>query len=64
MPLIEIHLLKGRTEEQKKALMSAVTEAVHKSLDAPLASIRIWLQEMSPREYMVAGELYSDKQKK
>jgi len=63
MPLIEIHLMEGRTDEQKKALMSAVTDAVQQTLDAPLASIRIWLQEMSPREYMVAGELYADKKK-
>ncbi len=61
MPLIEIHLLEGRTDEQKEDLLSAVTRAVHKSIGAPLPSIRIWIQEFSPREYMVAGELYAKK---
>ena len=61
MPLIEIHLLEGRTDEQKEDLLSAVTKAVHESIGAPLPSIRIWIQEFSPREYMVAGELYAKK---
>ena len=61
MPLIEIHLLEGRTEEQKEKLLAAVTDAVHKSIGAPLASIRVWLQEFSPKDYMVAGELFAKK---
>ena len=61
MPLIEIHLLEGRTDEQKKKLLSAVTAAVHESIGAPLPSIRVWVQEMSPKEYMVAGELASER---
>ena len=61
MPLIEIHLLEGRTDEQKEDLLSAVTKAVHESIGAPLPSIRIWIQEFSPREDMVAGELYAKK---
>lgn len=63
MPLIEIHLLEGRTDEQKKALLSSVTTAVHESIGAPLDSIRVWVQEFSPKEYMVAGVLAADKRK-
>lgn len=63
MPLIEIHLLDGRTDEQKKALLAAVTQAVHASIDAPIESIRVWIQEFSPREYMAAGVWYGDKKK-
>jgi len=63
MPLIEIHLLDGRTDEQKKALLAAVTQAVHSSIGAPIESIRVWIQEFSPREYMAAGVWYGDKTK-
>lgn len=63
MPLIEIHLLEGRTDEQKKALLSAVTAAVHDSLGAPLETIRVWVQEVSPRAFMAAGVLAADKKK-
>jgi 4-oxalocrotonate tautomerase len=55
MPLVEIHLLEGRTDEQKKALLSAVTEAVRSSINAPVETIRVWIQEFSPQEYMAAG---------
>jgi 4-oxalocrotonate tautomerase len=55
MPLIEVHLLEGRTDDQKKALLSALTKAVQDSIGAPLDTIRIWIQEFSPKEYMAAG---------
>jgi len=57
MPLIEVHLLEGRTDEQKEKLMAAITAAVHESIAAPLPSIRVWIQELSRKEYMSGGEL-------
>jgi 4-oxalocrotonate tautomerase len=63
MPLVEIHLLEGRTDDQKKALLSAVTAAVHDSLGVPLERIQVLLQEFSPKEYMAAGVLAADKKK-
>lgn len=63
MPLIEIHLLEGRTDEQKKALLTAVTEAVETSIGASRGSIRVWIQEFSRSEYMAAGELAADRKK-
>ena len=63
MPLIEIHLLEGRTDDQKKALLTAVTAAVHDSIGAPLESIRVWVQEFSPKEYMIGGVLAADRKK-
>ncbi len=61
MPLIEIRLLEGRTAEEKKTLLASVTRAVQESIGAPLPSIRIWIQEMPPTSYMVAGELVADR---
>jgi len=63
MPLVEIHLLEGRTDEQKKALLEAVTNAVHESIGASVESIRVWIQEFSRKEYMAAGKLLPDKKK-
>ena len=63
MPLIEIHMLEGRSDLQKRALLDAVTEAVRTSIGAPLSSIRVWIQEFPPTEYMAEGQLYSDKKK-
>jgi phenylpyruvate tautomerase PptA (4-oxalocrotonate tautomerase family) len=43
--------------------LDGVTEAVRDSLGVPLTSIRVWINEFSPRGYMVAGELYADRKK-
>ncbi len=61
MPLIEVHMLEGRTDEQKRALLAAITLAVQDAIGAPLPTIRVWIQEMSPREYMAGGELASER---
>ncbi|HXV77208.1 MAG TPA: 2-hydroxymuconate tautomerase [Candidatus Polarisedimenticolaceae bacterium] len=63
MPLIEIHLLEGRTAEDKKKLLASVTQAVADSIDAPLQSIRVWINELSADDYMVAGHMASDRRK-
>ena len=55
MPLIQINMLEGRTADQKKALLAAVTEAVHTSIGAPLASIRVWVNEFDAEGYMAEG---------
>jgi 4-oxalocrotonate tautomerase len=55
MPLIQINMLEGRTPDQKKALLAAVTDAVHTSIGAPLPSIRVWVHEFGAEEYMAEG---------
>jgi 4-oxalocrotonate tautomerase len=64
MPLVEIHLLEGRTAEQKRALLDAVTRAIHESIGAPLDSIRVWIEELEPDGYMAGGVLAADKRKR
>ena len=61
MPLVQITLARGRTEAQKKALLQAVSEAVHQAIGAPLASIRVWLLEVEPSEFMAGGVLLADR---
>jgi len=63
MPLVEIHMLEGRTDAQKKAVLDEVTKAIHDSLGVPLTSVRVWIREFSPKDYMIAGELYADRKK-
>lgn len=59
MPLVEVHLMEGRTDKQKEALLKAITTAVHESIQAPLSTIRVWIDEFPSKHYMVAGELKS-----
>ncbi len=64
MPLIQVNMAAGRTDEQKKALLSAITQAVHESIGAPIPSIRVWINEFAPTEFMAAGELMADREAK
>jgi 4-oxalocrotonate tautomerase len=63
MPIIQVHLLEGRSGEQKKKLVSEMTTAVCSSLNVAPEQVRIILSEMSPEDYSVAGVLFSDKKK-
>ncbi len=62
MPLINVTLGAGRSSDEKKALLAALTEAAVESIGAPRDSIRAWINEVDPAsEYMAAGEMLADK---
>jgi len=57
MPILNIQIMQGHTAGQKAALLKAGTQAVIDSTAAPLASIRIVLEEVPAEHVIVAGEL-------
>jgi 4-oxalocrotonate tautomerase len=61
VPLVNVHMATGRSPEQKKALMEAITQAVVDTIGAPLDTVRVWIDEFPATDYMAAGELLSDK---
>jgi len=56
MPIAQIYLLEGRTDEQKEILISKVTEAIAQSLDAPEASVRVVLTEVPKQHFGIGGQ--------
>ena len=55
MPIIDVTILEGRSKEQKKALISELTAAAVRAVDAPLQSVRVILREVPPEHFGVAG---------
>jgi 4-oxalocrotonate tautomerase len=55
MPFVEITLIAGRTDEQKRKLFESVTTAVETSLGAPRESIRVVLREVPAAHWAVGG---------
>ncbi|MCL5042963.1 MAG: tautomerase family protein [Gammaproteobacteria bacterium] len=55
MPIIEMHMLEGRTPEQKSRAAKAITEAVINSLGVRAESVRILITEHRGAEFFVAG---------
>lgn len=60
MPFVTIQFLEGRTDDQKKALVSEVTEVVAKNLKAPKENIHVILEEMKKTDYGFGGVRKSD----
>lgn len=60
MPYITVKMLEGRTEDQKKALVEKVTEAVKETTGASEDKIVVFIEEMSKNHYAVAGKRLSD----
>lgn len=61
MPIITVKMIEGRTEEQKKALVEKVTEAVAETTGAPKENVTIIIEEMAKNHYATGGVRISDK---
>ena len=55
MPIIQVNMLEGRSVEQKRAMIAAVTDAVVGSLGVRAESVRVMINEMHPEHFAVAG---------
>ncbi|MCX5911367.1 MAG: 4-oxalocrotonate tautomerase [Deltaproteobacteria bacterium] len=60
MPIIQVHMLEGRTQDLKKKLVANMTEAVVKSLGVKPEDVRIILMDMAKSNYAVAGVMKSE----
>lgn len=55
MPLAQIYMIEGRTEEQKKAVIEKVTKALQEAVDAPIQSVRVCIIEMPSTNWGIGG---------
>ena len=56
MPIIEMHLMEGRTTEQKCRVAAAVTEAVTQARACSAETVRVLITEHGPDGFFVAGQ--------
>ncbi|MGQ3675300.1 2-hydroxymuconate tautomerase [Xanthobacter sp. TB0139] len=55
MPVVEITLIEGRSDEAKARLHEKVAQAVHEAVDAPLEAVRVILREVPASHFSVGG---------
>lgn len=60
MPIVNIDLIEGRSQDQLKNLVKDVTDVVAKNTGAPAEHIHVILNEMRKDRYSVGGVLKSD----
>ena len=56
MPVVQITILEGRTLEKKEAMIAAVTEAIHTTIDSPRENVRVILYEVPKTNFAVGGK--------
>jgi len=61
MPIIHVNMYEGKTIDQKRKLVVAMTEAVVKSLDTKPESVRILIHDIPKHNLAVAGVLASER---
>lgn len=61
MPIITVKMLEGRSDEQKKALVEKVTEAVVETTGAAKEAVAIVIEEMPKTNYATGGVRAIDK---
>lgn len=61
MPTVTIDFYKGRTLEQKRAMVKKVTEALVETIQCKPENVHISLREMTPEDVANGGVLNCDK---
>ena len=61
MPIIQVHLLEGRSQETKARLVKNITKAVCESLGTAEEQVRIILSEMLEENFAVGGVTVTEK---
>lgn len=56
MPNIEMFVVEGYSDQQKQALVGALTQATVEAIGAPIDSIRVWLTEVPAKQFGIAGK--------
>jgi 4-oxalocrotonate tautomerase len=61
MPTIRVELFEGRSPEQKKELVKALTEAACKTLGTQPESVDVILTEVKRSDWATGGVLWSER---
>jgi 4-oxalocrotonate tautomerase len=57
MPVVVVKMVEGRTMEQKRALIRAVTDALTSTIGCQRKNVHVLLEEMDPMDWGVGGKL-------
>lgn len=56
MPIIQVNMMEGRTDEQKAKLIEELTLATERAIDAPIESVRVLIHEIPKTEFGIGGK--------
>lgn len=56
MPIAQIYIIEGRSDAQKERLIDEVSQAIARSLDAPVENVRVIIDEMPKQHFGIGGQ--------
>lgn len=59
MPLIQVTMVEGRTNEQKHALIRELTDGATRALGVPSDRVRVAIYEVGADDWGIGGQPYS-----
>jgi 4-oxalocrotonate tautomerase len=60
MPLVQISMRKGRTQEQKRRLIQRVTDALVEEAGARPERVTVIIQDVAPEDWATGGTTLAD----
>lgn len=60
MPTINVQMFEGRSLEQKRAFVRAITEAACRTLDCEPQSVDIIIEDVKRENWATGGKLWSE----
>ena len=63
MPIIRVEMLKGRDQDQKRALAEKLTDGFIEACGGNKASINVIITEIDSDDWAIGAELICDRQK-
>lgn len=60
MPFAQIYMIEGRSEDQKRAVIQKVSQAIVEATGAPKDAVRVWIQEVPKTNWGIAGQTAKD----
>lgn len=61
MPVVSVRIARGRSTEQKRSLVKAITDAVVSSIDVKPEWVTVLIEEYERENWATGGDLHSDK---
>ncbi|WP_290367587.1 2-hydroxymuconate tautomerase [Cupriavidus taiwanensis] len=55
MPILQVFLIEGRTDEQKARLIRALTDAAVEAVGAPVETVRVMITEVPKTQFGIGG---------
>jgi len=60
MPFAQVFMIEGRSDDQKRAVIEKVSQALVEAVNAPPETVRVWITEVPKTQWGIAGKTAKD----